>query len=105
MGIACAGCESSFGHVQVAAPEGRPNQTLRELAVKLVTLVAGGPFSAAFQSAVASLPPEAKQRLQVRGGPMSMSPRGEGATACAIKPPASLVFFYLADFEAAKTGC
>ncbi len=50
---------------QVASPEGAPNLALRELAVKLVTLVASGSSGAAFQTAVAALSPEAKQRLQV----------------------------------------
>ena len=49
---------------QVASPEGAPNLALRDLAVKLVTLVASGPSAAAFQAAVAALSPEAKQRLQ-----------------------------------------
>lgn len=49
---------------QVASPEGAPNLALRDLAVKLVTLVASGPFAAAFQATVAALSPEAKQRLQ-----------------------------------------
>lgn len=51
---------------QVASPEGTPHAALRDLAVKLVTLVASGPSGAAFQAAVAALSPEAKQRLQVR---------------------------------------
>jgi hypothetical protein len=37
---------------------------LRDLAVKLVTLVAAGASAAAFQTAVVALSPEAKQRLQ-----------------------------------------
>lgn len=50
--------------LQVAAPKGEPNQALRDMALKLVTLVAAGPSSAAFHSSVASLSPAAKQRLQ-----------------------------------------
>lgn len=54
---------------QMAAPEGTPNVALRDMAVKLVSLVAVGPSAAAFQAAIAALPPEAKQRLQASSQP------------------------------------
>lgn len=61
---------------QVASPEGAPNLALRDLAVKLVTLVAAGASAAAFQTAVAALSPEAKQRLQACTPPLSGSIAG-----------------------------
>ena len=41
------------------------SQGLRELSRKLMTLLAGGEFAAEFKSTLLSLPPQARQALQV----------------------------------------
>ena len=56
--VACIGA-------QVASPQGPPCGALRDMAVKMLTHLAGSPWAQPFQAAVAALPPDAKQRLQV----------------------------------------
>ncbi|CAL8466413.1 g5949 [Coccomyxa elongata] len=77
--------------VEVASPEGTPHAALRDLAVKLVTLVASGPSGAPFQAAVAALSPEAKQRLQAALKASSAAPPLAAAKAAKVAvnaPPA-----------------
>ena len=54
--------------IEAAAPEVAPRTpALADVAVKLITHLASGPAAAAFKTALAAMPPAAKQRLQVTG--------------------------------------